>query len=871
MTLREYLLSAQNLRQIALFPWVLLILLIAAPLPAADLPSISLDSGGWFVKRGFEQSYIEENFSPSEETQWIKKESVPVKPVDFETDKSLTNATYTLITAFRDAADLRSSIRPLGLYLPSIGEAWKIYLNGHLIADNYSLNEDGTVAVNRFIRGGLIGFSPSILKEENKLVIVVTGDPRYWGTGLHYAPGYKISDYSELADSKSELIIFMLMTLYLLVGGYHLLLYARRPKDRYNLFYGLFSAGIFIYFFTRTDLVFEIIQRSDIIMWMEYISLFLVMPLLISFFESLFFNKISIINKISAVFCGFLIVSVPFVPLSFSANVVLLIWQLGAFVIMIYFIYLMIKALISGNREAPYLAAGLVVVIGTATFDILDAIFFQTGIAFTKYGFFIFMMGIAVILANKFVNVYHEVEDLNVNLEQKVNDRTEALNRSLDEITALKYQQDGDYYLTSLLVNPLGRNDVVSENFSVKHLSRQYKHFNFKNKDLEIGGDLVIATSLRLHNRRYIAFLNCDAMGKSMQGAGGALIAGVVYHSFLTRSLTTENYSMRYPERWLKECFNDLKNVFLTFDGSMMISLVMGLIDEESGLMYYLNAEHPWTVLYRNRKASFIENELSHHKLGVEIEDTRLKIRTYQLLPGDIIIAGSDGRDDIVTGTDEHGSRIINEDESLFLRVAEEAGGDPVEMQRILMQRGELSDDLSLISVACRKISAAQLVPDDDSFEGIKRAVKTASEKYADGQSNDALSVLRTAREKYGNNSLLLKEIVKFYLKDRKYKAAADMAEQYSTVCPEDSELLYMTSYASKFSGDIDRGIDYGERLRLRDPGNHRNLFNLAELYARTENIAKSVRIIEEALQAGGSPETAAGLKRMIKESVSGE
>jgi hypothetical protein len=41
---------------------------------------------------------------------------------------------------------------------------------------------------------------------------------------------------------------------------------------------------------------------------------------------------------------------------------------------------------------------------------------------------------------------------------------------------------------------------------------------------------------------------NGDAMGKSLQGAGGALVAGVVIKAILTRTLLYSEYQNRYPE-----------------------------------------------------------------------------------------------------------------------------------------------------------------------------------------------------------------------------------------------------------------------------------------------------------------------------------
>ena len=55
------------------------------------------------------------------------------------------------------------------------------------------------------------------------------------------------------------------------------------------------------------------------------------------------------------------------------------------------------------------------------------------------------------------------IEEYNKTLELKVEQRTEELKKTLDEVQALKVQQDGDYFLTSLLLQPLGRNYANSK------------------------------------------------------------------------------------------------------------------------------------------------------------------------------------------------------------------------------------------------------------------------------------------------------------------------------------------------------------------------------------------------------------------------
>lgn len=64
----------------------------------------------------------------------------------------------------------------------------------------------------------------------------------------------------------------------------------------------------------------------------------------------------------------------------------------------------------------------------------------------------------------------------NEDLERKVQERTEILTRTLGEINELKFQQDGDYYLTSLLIEPLSRNSVSSEKVTVEFFLKQKKN-----------------------------------------------------------------------------------------------------------------------------------------------------------------------------------------------------------------------------------------------------------------------------------------------------------------------------------------------------------------------------------------------------------
>lgn len=68
----------------------------------------------------------------------------------------------------------------------------------------------------------------------------------------------------------------------------------------------------------------------------------------------------------------------------------------------------------------------------------------------------------------------------------------------------MKLHQDGDYYLTSLLVKPLGGTKIESDEVKIEFLTKQKKEFSFKGKKGEIGGDLSIAHTIFLRGKNIL-------------------------------------------------------------------------------------------------------------------------------------------------------------------------------------------------------------------------------------------------------------------------------------------------------------------------------------------------------------------------------
>lgn len=284
--------------------------------------------------------------------------------------------------------------------------------------------------------------------------------------------------------------------------------------------------------------------------------------------------------------------------------------------------------------------------------------------------------------------LYEEMED-------KVKIRTKELTEALNVVQELKNQQDVDYYLTSLLINPLGGNLAVGEKFKIEFFTKQKKEFYLKNKKYEIGGDINISRSIQLRDKKYTVFLNGDAMGKSSQGAGGVIVLGTAFDVIIQRANEQKKQSVS-PSKWLIDAFVELDKVFLGFEGLMLMSVVLGILDEESGELLFINAEQPNSVLYRDEKASYIEQDKIHNKLGISFVFgglSEVMIHTIQLKEGDIFLAASDGCENIII------DGKINEDKDIFLKLVEDCKGDINLIASTIQMKAELTDDLSMLKV----------------------------------------------------------------------------------------------------------------------------------------------------------------------------
>lgn len=703
------------------------------------------------------------------------------------------------------------NFEPVSIHIPFIGSYYEILWNQEIL-DIGGERKDGKIEKFKIMRHLIKPIPYKNLKVGANTIHIVLGGIVGQSIDIsNAADGYplRIDYHISNLEIVQERVSLMLMFLYGFMGLYHLLFYFKRPQEQYNLYYGIFSILLSIYIYTRSQAVFELEMDTMILKRIEFISVYFIPGLMSFFLERYFLGKVSLISRIYLSLIAVVALLTAFSP-SNLLNTYLLIWQASVIYVIVSTVVTCVIAIRRKVQDVRRLLVGIIVLIICGIWDVGGAtgLFKFQNYGLMRYGFFVFVVGIAFILANRFLQIHREVESLNNDLEEKVLKRTEELQHSLTEIQSLKVQQDGDYFLTSLLINPLTSNKIENtlEDFDVQFYSKQKKAFEFRERKLEIGGDINIVDRIQLKGKEFIAFVNGDAMGKSMQGAGGALVLGVIFHSVVTRTNSKRDSMNKGPETWLKECYIELQNVFETFDGSMLISVIMGLIDVKSGCMFYFNAEHPWSVLYRDERASFIETSLEIRKIGTMGIPTDFRIRCFLLEPGDVIFLGSDGRDDLLIGRNAQGERIINEDETQFLHCVEEGRAELEPTVQSILTKGELTDDLSLIRIAYN--------PDSTFIDDYR------------SQLNDKITYLT--------------QTAKTALKDKNYQEASLNFSLAVEESPMNTENYYYASYAYKFNRNYQEALNYGERLYLREPNHLNNLLNLADVHRFLGNTTRA-------------------------------
>ena len=806
--------------------------------------------------------------------QWEYAEAEQYEPFSFlgekefkQLDKDKIHSLSQLLPSekgfiwVRGYFELSATNEPISILLEKIVWAEQAYLNGHFLGGtiqkekeqwNYwNLHRNYSIAKEYLVNG----------KNEIILKVYIESEGSI-PDKIQIGPRPAIEELSFAKMFYESYLNGIVTVLFIVISLYHFLIYWKRKQDVENLYYAIFCFSYSLYGINFISWILGSFVQINYF----YFQKFIFLSMYISAFALYRFISIFLKRKdrkwFSILYIFF--ATLPILLILVSPNYAFMYKTRGYIMLFVmpFLLYILLIPVYNfikyKNVEAKTMLASLVIIFIVAVHDVLNVVFQWNTVFWLGPGIPIFMGSIMFLLGNKFVDVYNQTDELNETLEQKVVERTKEVMEKMDVIKALNIQQDGDYYLTSLIERPLGTNYNKSKNVKTDFYVEQKKRFQFKNRNSELGGDICISGNLRFGDGkdRYIFFFNGDAMGKSMQGAGGAIVAGTVINNILARSARNNKIQKIPPSEWVTETYLELDSVFKTFDGSMLMSCACGLINERTGQMWYFNAEHPWGVIYRDGKAEFIESGLNLRKLGTIIDGNEFKIQEYQLYEGDIFFVGSDGRDDL--DISHNGEKEINEDETRFLRAVEKSNGDLSKLVEAIHSFGKVTDDLSLIRVAFLN----KIEKNEESSINLHEQGKSLIEAghLIEGRSN-LLDHFKQKPDDIANLELLAST----YYIQREYEEAIFYMEKILDLSPTDTDTIFNLSLCYKHRKDIETSTKFAEQLLHLNPKKISNIINLADNYRIMGDYMKSREMLNLAIDSISYFENAIKLDRLLK------
>ncbi len=319
----------------------------------------------------------------------------------------------------------------LMIKLGEVSDRDRTYFNGHLIGGLGDWNASNAQAydVERLYE---VPMSVILPGQVNVLMLQVRGYFKSASGILHGdiqigTPSAVVAHHYHTHYKRAIVLAF-----YLAVGGYFLFLFLRYPLERSYFFYASFMLLLVVWLFLRNQLKYELDIDFLTLKKVEYCSLFLIGPSLTEFLRRFFKAPICRLTSI----CKYGIISMSALNLASLAitlatrhpstwfnlfNMVILPTWIASFILMLLYINWEIRKL---SQDGLLVFFGLCCFLGCAAFDILHVLDLHSYPLIVDYGLFVFIVTIALVLANGFVRLHLQVKDLNFNLEQKVEERT---------------------------------------------------------------------------------------------------------------------------------------------------------------------------------------------------------------------------------------------------------------------------------------------------------------------------------------------------------------------------------------------------------------------------------------------------------------
>ncbi|MGL4370426.1 MAG: sensor domain-containing diguanylate cyclase [Spirochaetota bacterium] len=353
----------------------------------------------------------------------------------------------------------------------------------HTLSSAFALYADGVPVVSAGTVGTAAGlsipsYSPQVARitphgAEMELVLHVSN--------FHYREGGPwrtiwIGDERLLRTEKTEadLSAALLAGGILVIGLYHLVLYLFRRKEKQYFFFSLFCLFIAVRTCATGEYLLSLFPQAgfSFLIRAEYISFCLALGSIIMFVQSLFPGEGSVrVSRVSGAVTVLSAVIVAVLPVEiFTWSIYFDYFLLSA--VILWLLCVVLRAVKHGRQGSVVFMTGGIVLALSAVNDMLYGAFVVRTGNFVDAGllFFIFMQ--AIVLSRQFTAAFTSAENIAVELERKVEERTAELSSALDVIRDLSVRDSltGAYnrrYIDEHLPREINRALRYRHSFSV--------------------------------------------------------------------------------------------------------------------------------------------------------------------------------------------------------------------------------------------------------------------------------------------------------------------------------------------------------------------------------------------------------------------
>lgn len=344
--------------------------------------------------------------------------------------------------------------KDLSCYLGRITMADRTWLNGIFIGGEGSAEPDSLSEWNK----ARLYSVPSIALERegvNTLLVQIRIDNEGAIVSNPFIGLREDARFAALTETFwNSTINLICAAIMIIMGGYHFLLFIKRPIERENFLFAMinFLTAVYLSNFYITELP-GIPYPGMSFLWFQKIVanslIFIVLFMVSSFIKQFLGRKEHVVIRILRLICMIVPLVAVFSAPDYGTLRNMRGWtQLFVLPPLLYIMYMSFNSLVRKNKEAIALLWGLSPLVLTVLLDIgLHNVLKLYSLPYVSgFGWQLVIVSLLFVLASRFAGARNEVEELNVSLEKKVEERTHQLSEAnhLMQITNNDLQEARD-------------------------------------------------------------------------------------------------------------------------------------------------------------------------------------------------------------------------------------------------------------------------------------------------------------------------------------------------------------------------------------------------------------------------------------------